>query len=93
MHLKHYNVFSSAKRKSQINLEQCSTYLGMEFDIKLDKCPPSNGDKDWTSHRLVDLPLWRDSYDISIPQFHDENISEHLLLWIMSPYRWALYFQ
>ena len=63
-------------------------YLGIDFSIDLDKCPPPKGNKDWKSYRMADLPVWRDIEDIKIPQFEDfHDITEHLLLWIMSPYR------
>ena len=59
----------------------------MEFKIDIDTCPPAKGDNDWKSYHLADLPFWRDINDIPITQFQNDDISEQLLLWIMSPYR------
>ena len=71
------------KRMNLVNPLHCD----LNFDLDIEKCPPEDGNDEWDSYALKDLPELRKKFlNIPIPQLKPEQLRA-LLFWILSPYR------
>ena len=61
-------------------------FIGYDFGLDLSLCPPEDGDEDWISFALEELPNMRNSLDIGIPLMPVDEY-ELLIWWTLSHYR------
>ena len=68
-----------------LSISPLKHFLGYDFGLNLSLCP-EEGDENWVSFDLVDLPKMRNHFDIGIPMLPVDTY-DLLLWWTLSPYR------